>query len=238
MSDSIRALRRRCSYANVTATIALFISLTGAGAYAASRLPDRSVGARQLRPGAVTSGKLRKNAVIGSKIKAKAVVTAKLAPAAVKGEALAPSAVSAEKIAAGAVTHDKVAADAITGEQVVESTLGQVPRADAADSAAFAASANPAAFARVEASGNLDLGLSKGLGQADVVRTGTGAYCVAVSGFSPRGAQVSSEDANNGAITAYIKLNGAAGCPFPNVAVRTYNAAAAANAAFYLVLYG
>jgi hypothetical protein len=49
----LRSLRLRCSYANVTATLALFVSLGGAS-YAAVSLPSDSVGSRQLRAGAVT----------------------------------------------------------------------------------------------------------------------------------------------------------------------------------------
>ncbi len=47
----------RLSYANVTATVALFVSLGGAS-YAAVSLPPGSVGPTQLRPGAVTLPKL------------------------------------------------------------------------------------------------------------------------------------------------------------------------------------
>lgn len=47
----------RLTYANVTATIALFVALGGAS-YAAVALPANSVGTRQLRSGAVTPAKL------------------------------------------------------------------------------------------------------------------------------------------------------------------------------------
>ena len=47
----------RLTYANVMATIAVFVALGGAG-YAATRLPKNSVGARQLKRGAVTPLKL------------------------------------------------------------------------------------------------------------------------------------------------------------------------------------
>ena len=47
----------RLSYANVTATLALFVAL-GGGAYAAVALPRNSVGSRQLKEGAVTPPKL------------------------------------------------------------------------------------------------------------------------------------------------------------------------------------
>src|SRR4051794_23322903 len=47
-------LRSRLTYANVTATLALFIALGGTS-YAVSSLPRNSVGAKQLRKGSVTS---------------------------------------------------------------------------------------------------------------------------------------------------------------------------------------
>jgi hypothetical protein len=50
--------RPRLSYANVMATVAVFLALGGTG-YAALRLPRNSVGNRQLRANAVTSGKVR-----------------------------------------------------------------------------------------------------------------------------------------------------------------------------------
>ena len=57
MSRPLRQLAGRLTYANVTATIALLISLGGAS-YAAVELPARSVGSEQLKPRAVTLGKL------------------------------------------------------------------------------------------------------------------------------------------------------------------------------------
>jgi hypothetical protein len=50
----MRRLLDRLSYANVAATLALFVSLGGAS-YAAIELPANSVGQRQLRTGAVTA---------------------------------------------------------------------------------------------------------------------------------------------------------------------------------------
>jgi hypothetical protein len=54
-------LRARLTYANVMATIAVFIALGGAS-YAATQLPKHSVGTKQLRNGAVTYGKIAKSA--------------------------------------------------------------------------------------------------------------------------------------------------------------------------------
>jgi hypothetical protein len=47
----------RLTYANVMATVAVFIALGGVG-YAAVKLPKNSVGARQLKKGAVTPAKI------------------------------------------------------------------------------------------------------------------------------------------------------------------------------------
>lgn len=52
-------LRRHLTYANVAATLALFLALGGA-AYAATQLPRNSVGTGQLRAEAVTAGKIAK----------------------------------------------------------------------------------------------------------------------------------------------------------------------------------
>lgn len=53
----MRSRRSHLSYANVMASIAVFIAL-GGGAYAAFKLPANSVGSKQLRSGAVTPAKV------------------------------------------------------------------------------------------------------------------------------------------------------------------------------------
>jgi hypothetical protein len=50
-------LRERLSYANVTATVALFVALGGTS-YAVATLPRDSVGSRQIRQGAVKSSEV------------------------------------------------------------------------------------------------------------------------------------------------------------------------------------
>ena len=150
----------RLTYANVVSTLALFVALGGAGAYAATQLPPRSVGEPELRPGAVTAEKLRKNAVIATKIKALAVKQGKIANAAVSGAKLADGAVGSEKLATGAVTTNGLANGAVTGEKVDESSLGQVPSAAKAEFATSAGSANPIVFARVSADGKVNAAFS------------------------------------------------------------------------------
>lgn len=64
----MRSIRKRLTYANVMSSIAVFIVLGGA-AFAASKLPKKSVGTPQLKANAVTTAKIKKNAVTSKKIK-------------------------------------------------------------------------------------------------------------------------------------------------------------------------
>lgn len=61
-------MQAKLSYANVMATIAVFIAL-GGGAYAATQIPNNSVGTKQLKNSAVTTPKIKNGAVTGAKIK-------------------------------------------------------------------------------------------------------------------------------------------------------------------------
>ncbi len=229
--------RPKLTYANVVSTLALFVALSGAGAYAASQLPPKSVGEPALRPGAVTAEKLRKNAVIAPKIKALAVKQGKIANGAVSGAKLADGAVGGEKLAEGAVTTSKLANGAVTGEKVDESSLSKVPSAAKADFATDAESANPVAFARVEASGKVDASLSKGIAEANVTRKAAGIYCVGVSSFSPRGAQVTGEVNASDIIVAEAKVNPVSNCAAPQVEILTYKNGSLGDEPFYIVLY-
>ena len=60
--------KRRINYANVTASIALFVALGGTG-YAAIKIPAKSVGTLQLKNKAVTRAKIADRAVNGAKVK-------------------------------------------------------------------------------------------------------------------------------------------------------------------------
>jgi hypothetical protein len=78
------AVRKRLTYANVVASLALFLALSGgavwaAGKIGAGKLKRNAVTAAKIKPGAVTNAKLRANAVTGPKIKAGSVSFAKLA---------------------------------------------------------------------------------------------------------------------------------------------------------------
>jgi hypothetical protein len=63
----MRGIRNRLTYANVTATLALFVAL-GGSSYAAVNLPRNSVGASQLKTNAVRAAEIRRKAVRSSEI--------------------------------------------------------------------------------------------------------------------------------------------------------------------------
>jgi len=88
----------------VISTIALFLVLCGATAFAANQLGKKTVGAKQLKANAVTTAKIKKNAV------------------------------TAKKIKKNAITTTKIANNSVTGEKVNEATLGTVPSATVANS--------------------------------------------------------------------------------------------------------
>jgi hypothetical protein len=81
----MRAVGRRLTYANVVATLALFLALSGGVVWAAGK-----IGAKNLRANAVTAGKIKRNAVTNAKIRGNAVTAAKIKAGAIDFSKLAP----------------------------------------------------------------------------------------------------------------------------------------------------
>jgi hypothetical protein len=104
-------LKSRLNYANVTATIALFLAL-GGGAFAATQLPKKSVGTKQLKAKAVTNPKLGD----------KAVSTDKLAENAVTGGKIADGAVTGGKLAAGSAVKGIVTREVVIANQATSTS--------------------------------------------------------------------------------------------------------------------
>ncbi len=116
-------MRPRLSYANVMATVAVFIALGGAS-YAAINLPKDSVGSRQIRKNAVQTGDIARNAVRVGKLDKEAV--------------------KAGKLAENAVPSNRIRTGAVNGRTVKESSLGTVPTANYANEANVANFLSPA----------------------------------------------------------------------------------------------
>lgn len=65
----MKRLRKHLTYANVMASIAVFLVLGGGAAFAAGKLAKNSVGTKQLKANSVTTAKIKKDAVTGAKVK-------------------------------------------------------------------------------------------------------------------------------------------------------------------------
>ncbi len=76
----MKQIRKRITYANVMSSIAVFLVLGGASAYAAKK-----IGSNEIKGNSITTGKIKKNAITTSKIKNNAVTTAKIKNGAVTG---------------------------------------------------------------------------------------------------------------------------------------------------------
>jgi hypothetical protein len=108
----MKRFRPRLTFANVIASLALFIALGGAAM--AAGLPKNSVGKAQIKKGAVTAAALAKKAVTSGKIAPKAVVAGKLGPNAVLPGNLGAGIIDTSKISASAVTAEKIKNNVVT----------------------------------------------------------------------------------------------------------------------------
>jgi hypothetical protein len=82
----MRIVRNHLSYANVTATLALFVALSGS-AYAAIKLPANSVGTAQIQNKAVTSPKVLDGSLLAADFKAGQLPAGQQGPAGPAGPA-------------------------------------------------------------------------------------------------------------------------------------------------------
>jgi hypothetical protein len=65
----VQRLWKRLTYANVMSSLAVFLVLGGATAFAAGQLGKNTVGSKQLKKNAVTAAKIKKETVTGAKVK-------------------------------------------------------------------------------------------------------------------------------------------------------------------------
>lgn len=146
----MKQISKRLTYANVMSSLAVFLVLGGATAFAASKIGANQLKANSVKTGkivkeAVTTGKIKNGAVDGSKLADGSVTTSKLADNAVTtGKVaadaittgkLAPNAVNGGILADNSVSTGKIANEAVTGAKANEATFDQVPSAKVAESA-------------------------------------------------------------------------------------------------------
>jgi hypothetical protein len=139
----LKQARRRLTYANVMSSIAVFLVLGGATAFAAGHLGKNSVGTKQLKKNSVTAAKIKKYAVAGAKIKN------------------------------GAVDSSKVKDGSLTGSDINLGTLGTVPSATNAANASNANNANKAnKAAQTEQIANIYFAANEGAPKQTILNLG------------------------------------------------------------------
>jgi hypothetical protein len=118
-------VRAHLSYANVMATIAVFLAL-GGGAIAAFHLKKNSVKSKHIKDGQVASVDIADNGVTGTDIDEASLGEV---PTAAKANSVGPGSVGTAGLADSAVTSAKIGNDEVKGADVDEASLGQVPSA-------------------------------------------------------------------------------------------------------------
>jgi hypothetical protein len=137
MRGGLRAwLGQRLTYANVMATLALFVALGGA-TYAAVRIPRDSVGSKQIKenavkaseqaPDSVDGGNLIDGSVSAGDLGEGSVGSGSIANGAVGNDDLAPDSVNSGKIADGSVAPGDLAPDEATLAPTLETCAGATP---------------------------------------------------------------------------------------------------------------
>ncbi|MGC1851396.1 MAG: hypothetical protein WA687_03025 [Solirubrobacterales bacterium] len=127
----MKQIRKRLTYANVMSSLAVFLILGGATAFAAVK----KVGPNEIKANSIKTGKIVKEAVTAGKIKKAAVNESRLADGAVTTNKLADNAVTTPKIAADAVTTAKIAKEAVTNEKIAANAVTDANIANGAISA-------------------------------------------------------------------------------------------------------
>ena len=115
-------IRKKLSFSNVVACLALFVALGGVAV--AAGLPKNSVGPKQLKRGAVTAAKIRKGAVNAAKLARGSVVPGKIAMNAVSAGNLVNGTVVAGKLGSGSVIASKLGRGAVTNPAIANGVVG------------------------------------------------------------------------------------------------------------------
>ena len=115
--------RLRPSPSMVVAFVALFMAI-GGGSYALAALPSRSVGAKQLKRGAVRTANLSNNAVTGAKVRRDALTGADIRENTLAGVAGATNAGHAN--AAGALDRVTMRARQAASRRAVSDAMGGI----------------------------------------------------------------------------------------------------------------
>jgi hypothetical protein len=161
-------IREHLSYANVMATLAVFIAL-GGGAWAIA-IGRNDVGSRELAKNSVGSSELKDDKTKGQDVDESSL-----------GEV--PSAATADSadIAKTATTADSANTAETAGSAITATTAGSAVTADTATKA------DPPLFAHINANGTVDTARSRGIASANISHDpNSGSYCISGLAFTPK----------------------------------------------------
>lgn len=123
----MRAVLGRLTYANVVATLALFMALGGGAVWAAEQIGKNAVKSKNIAANAVKTRNIARNAVKTKSIASNAVKTRNIAKDAVKAPKIAANAVKTRNIAKEAIDRAKLRAGTLAGLQVLDVQATGVP---------------------------------------------------------------------------------------------------------------
>lgn len=178
-------IRGHLTYANVVATLALFLVLSGGAAVAASKLGKGSVGTKQLRNQAVTTAKLRNGAVTGAKVADGAITGAKVD---LRTLGTVPSATAAN-------TANRADTAASAGTARSADTARTATSAETARNADALGGIGPDAFTRQASSGTSSVTLlhTSGTAREVTIEAPRDGYLLAIASASVEGLLVGEE---------------------------------------------
>lgn len=119
----MKLISKRLTYANVMSSIAVFLILGGATAFAAKK-----IGSNEIKGNSITTGKIKKEAVSSSKIKKNAISTAKIANGAVTGAKLNLGTVGTVPNATHAINADNANNANTVGGQAATRIFAKLPK--------------------------------------------------------------------------------------------------------------
>lgn len=115
----MKKIRSRITYANVMSSLAVFLVLGGATAFAATK-----IGSNEIKANAILTGKIKKEAVTAGKVKNAAITNSKLADGAVTESKIAAGAISPAKLSASAQPTLIASLQVKANGEVIASTPG------------------------------------------------------------------------------------------------------------------
>lgn len=221
--------RRHLSFANVTASLALFVALGGTG-YAAIRIPTNSVGNAQIQRNAVSASKIRAGAVGASEIRSGAVGASEIRANAVGSSEIRRDGVGASEIRRGAVGTAELHDGGVATADIAAGAVGSAQLSTAAK-AAFQAATLRAAVATTGAiaAGNAKSATRTGPGQFTVTFPSDVSACF----YSATPVAVKTDTPDARAVVTVA--SGGTSAP-DDVLVKTANATGSADEPFNLIV--